>query len=134
LVLAGYFVTVFTLGVTLAVVFQLAHAVGEARFSALADGDPRVHKDFAAHQVESTVDFARDSSFWTWFTGGLNFQVVHHLFPKICHVHYPALSRIVEATCREYGVLYSAYKSFRAGLAAHYRWLREMGRAPAAAA
>ena len=63
-----------------------------------------------------------------WLLGGLNFQIEHHLFPQVCHVHYPAMSRIVEETCREYGVRYSAHPTFLAGLRSHYRWLERMGR------
>jgi linoleoyl-CoA desaturase len=59
--------------------------------------------------------------------GGLNFQVEHHLFPKICHVHYPELSKIVEDTCREFGIRYNEHKTLWAGLVSHYRWLRRMG-------
>jgi len=62
-----------------------------------------------------------------WLVGGLNFQIEHHLFPRISHVNYPALSTLVEQTCREFGVRYTAFKSFRAGLTSHFRWLRRMG-------
>ena len=75
----------------------------------------------------SSVDFARDSRTAAWLLGGLNFQIEHHLFPHICHVNYPAISGLVENTCREYGVHYTANPSFRAGVASHYRWLRRMG-------
>jgi linoleoyl-CoA desaturase len=62
-----------------------------------------------------------------WYLGGLNFQIEHHLFPHVCHIHYPALSGIVEETCREYGVRYAAHPTFWAGVASHVRWLRQMG-------
>ena len=80
--------------------------------------------------AQTTVDFARKSRVVTWLLGGLNFQIEHHLFPRICHVNYPAISKIVEDTCREFGVRYAAHKSFWAGLASHYRWLRHLGRPP----
>ena len=67
-----------------------------------------------------------------WLLGGLNFQIEHHLFPRICHTNYPAIAEIVEATCREYGVRYTQHESFLAGLASHYRWLRRMGQPEAA--
>ncbi len=79
------------------------------------------------HQVQSIVDFPRHSRVLAWLLGGLNFQIEHHLFPHICHVHYTALSRIVEEPCREFGVRYSVHSTFCAGLASHYRWLRRMG-------
>jgi linoleoyl-CoA desaturase len=122
-----------TLGVTLATVFQLAHAVGEVRFRAAADG--AVPSDWATHQVTSTVDFARGSRLCAWYLGGLNFQVVHHLFPTVSHVHYPDLAPIVEGCCRRHGVPYRAWDTLAAALGANVRWLRELGRpdVPAAA-
>jgi linoleoyl-CoA desaturase len=127
LVLPFAAVAIATLGVTLAVTFQLAHCVGEADFHDARSGRPV--GDWAAHQVTTTVDFARGNRLLGWYLGGLNFQVEHHLFPKVCHVHYPALSRIVEATCAAHGVRYTAQPSLRAAVAANVRWLREMGRA-----
>src|SRR6266516_402189 len=92
----------------------------------------RMDSAWAQHQVETTVDFARGSRLLSWLIGGLNFQVEHHLFPQICHVHYPALARLVEDTCREFGVRYAAHETLWAAVASHFRWLRRMGRAAAA--
>lgn len=126
-VLIFYVVVTAVLGVVLTVVFQLAHCVEEAEFpQPTADG--RMEDAWAIHQVQTTVDFSRKNRVLCWLLGGLNFQVVHHLFPTVCHVHYPALSRIVEETCREFGVRYSAHRSFLAGVASHFRWLRRLGR------
>jgi linoleoyl-CoA desaturase len=63
----------------------------------------------------------------SWLLGGLNFQIEHHLFPRICHVNYPAISNLVEQTCRDFGVRYAEHTSLRAGLLSHFRWLRRMG-------
>lgn len=128
-VLLFYFLTSFVQGVALSVVFQMAHCVEEAGFPLPQLESNRLDSAWAAHQVETTVDFARTNWLLSWFVGGLNFQIEHHLFPQICHVHYPALSRVVEETCREFGLRYAAHKSFRAGLASHFRWLRRMGAA-----
>jgi linoleoyl-CoA desaturase len=114
-----------TLGVTLAVVFQLAHCVGEAEFH--EPGRDTTPSDWAVHQVSTTVDFARHNRLLGWYLGGLNFQVEHHLFPKVCHVHYRALSEIVEETCATHGVRYRAQPTFRAAIVANMRWLRQMG-------
>ena len=73
------------------------------------------------------MDFARGSRAVAWLTGGLNFQIEHHLFPRLCHVNYPAISKLVEGTCREFGIKYTEHRSFRAGMASHFRWLRRMG-------
>jgi len=126
-VLLLYGVSSFVLGVVMAVVFQLAHCVDQAAFP-LPQGDTRrMDHSWAIHQVETTVDFARNSWMAAWLLGGLNFQIEHHLFPRICHVNYPGISRVVEETCREFGVRYAAHASVWAGLASHYRWLRRMG-------
>lgn len=126
-VLLYYVVFAVVAGLQLALVFQLAHAVEEAAFPAPGE-QGRMDKPWAIHQLETTANFSRNSRVITWLVGGLNFQVEHHLFPRICHVHYPAIAPVVEATCREYGMPYHANGSFGAGIASHYRWLRRMGR------
>jgi linoleoyl-CoA desaturase len=126
-VLLCYFTASFVQGVTLSVVFQLAHCVEGAAFPVPQSETGRMEAAWAAHQVETTVDFARGSPLLTWLIGGLNFQIEHHLFPRLCHVHYPALSPIVQATCAEFGLKYVAHDSLFAGIASHYRWLRRMG-------
>ncbi|HVI01295.1 MAG TPA: acyl-CoA desaturase [Enhygromyxa sp.] len=114
-------------GITLSVVFQLAHCVEEAEFiDPDAHGQPIV-LGFAEHQLATTIDFARDSKWLSWYVGGLNFQAVHHLFPRVCHLHYPAIAKIVEQTAAEHGVRYAATPTLRAALRSHYRWLRRMG-------
>jgi linoleoyl-CoA desaturase len=127
-VLVYYFVVAFVLGMVLSVVFQLAHCVEDAEFPLPRPDTGRIENAWAIHQVETTVDFARRSWLQAWLLGGLNFQIEHHLFPRICHINYPAIAKLVEATCREFGVKYTAHKTFWAGLASHFRWLRQMGR------
>ena len=130
-VLTVYAIAAFVSGVVLSVVFQLAHCVEEADFPVpvmQADGGERMETDWAVHQVQTTVDFARGNRALSWLLGGLNFQVEHHLFSKICHVHYPALSKVVEQTCREFGIRYAANKSLFSAIASHFRWLVLMGR------
>lgn len=125
-VLLCYAVVALVAGLQLALVFQLAHAVEEAAFPP-PSSPGHMDTPWAIHQLETTANFSRDNRVITWLVGGLNFQVEHHLFPRICHTHYPAISRVVEATCREYGVPYHVNRSFGAGIASHYRWLRRMG-------
>jgi len=130
-VLSTYALAAFVSGVALSIVFQLAHCVGEADFPlpvVSATGGERMETDWAVHQVQTTVDFARRNRVLSWLLGGLNFQIEHHLLSKICHVHYPALSKIVEQTCHDFGVRYAAHNSFFSALSSHYRWLVRMGR------
>jgi linoleoyl-CoA desaturase len=129
LVLGFYFFITAMMGVSMSIVFQLAHCVSEAEFPIPDPETLRLEEPWAIHQAETTVDFARSNRPLSWWVGGLNFQIEHHLFPQVCHTHYPALAPIVEQTCREYGVPYRAHPTFFAGLRSHYRWLRTMGRA-----
>jgi linoleoyl-CoA desaturase len=136
-VLTVYALAAFVSGVVLSVVFQLAHCVQEAAFpvpTTLANGGEQISTEWSVHQVQTTVDFSRKNPVLCWFLGGLNFQIEHHLFHKICHVHYPALSKVVEETCREFGVTYSAHRTFVGAVASHFKLLVEMGRPPVAAA
>ncbi len=123
-----YVISQFVAGTILSLVFQLAHCVEEAEFIIARNPDDHVEVDFAKLQLQSTVDFCPDSKWLNWYVGGLNFQAVHHLFPRISHVHYPALSPIVAQVCAEHGVEYKVSPSAWKLLGSHYRWLRRMGR------
>lgn len=131
-VLALYGIASFVQGVILSVVFQMAHCVEDADFPQPCAETGRIECTWAMHQVQTTVNFAPRTRLLTWFVGGLNFQIEHHLFPQICHVHYPALAKRVQETCREFAVKYRAYESLAAGVRSHYRWLRRMGQPVAA--
>ncbi len=122
-----FFIASFSQGVLLSVVFQLAHCVEEASFPMPEEGSQKIESAWAVHQVETTVDFARGGAIATWFTGGLNYQIEHHLFPQICHIHYPALSKIVEQTAAEYGVNYNSHPTVATAVRSHFNWLKRMG-------
>ena len=124
-----YLLVSLVLGNALAWVFQLAHCLEEADFLP-APGGQASPASWAEHQVATTVDFAPRNRLLSWFLGGLNFQVEHHLFPRVCHVHYPALAEIVESACRDHGLRYRCEPSFRSALAANLRWLRKLGAQP----
>ena len=113
-------------GATLSLVFQLAHALEENSFPNPSTDSREVEKEWAVHEVETTANFATGNRLATWYLGGLNFQIEHHLFPKVCHVHYPAISKIVRRTCEESSVPYVDYRSITAAVASHYRFLRTM--------
>ena len=127
-VIPTFLLTSFLQGVLLSVVFQLAHCVECAEFPMPSDASGRMENAWAVHQVETTVNFARHNRLVTWFTGGLNHQIEHHLFPQICHINYPALSGLLEQTCEEFGVRYSAHRTVFDAVSSHYRWLRKLGR------
>jgi linoleoyl-CoA desaturase len=83
--------------------------------------------EWAIHQVETTANFAPKNRFAAWYLGGLNFQIEHHLFPEICHMHYPKISKIVKETCRDFSIAYVSYPTVRSAIAGHYRFLRTLG-------
>jgi len=126
-VLLFYACSSIVVGVTLSVVFQMAHCIEEASFPVPVAGSQRVESGWVVHQLSTTADFARGNWLLTWYLGGLNFQVEHHLFPRVCHVHYPALSKVVEKACSDLGAPYVAHRGAFGALASHWRFLRRMG-------
>jgi len=131
-VLGLYGISVFVLGMTLSIAFQLAHCLEETTFADSCNEADPIRPGWAVRQIRSTADFARESRVLTWYLGGLNFQIEHHLFPRVCHVHYPALSRIVEHVCGKFGVRYFAHRRLSSALVSHYRLLRGQRRCRAA--
>lgn len=86
---------------------------------------------WAVHQLKTTINFSTKNKIVNWFTGGLNHQVEHHIFPHISHVHYGKIAEIVKATAKEFNLPYNEYKTTRKAIAAHFRYLRQMGMKPA---
>jgi linoleoyl-CoA desaturase len=127
-VLGLYVLTSFTLGTILTTMFQMAHCLEETEVHAATHEANTVEAGWAEHQVRTTANFAPRNRLLTWYLGGLNYQIEHHLFPKVCHVHYPAISPIVEATCKDFGIPYQVHPTFRAAVASHIRWLYRLGR------
>lgn len=125
--LIGYAIVSFVTGIVISVVFQLAHIVEHSSFPS-PDIDHKLKNNWDVHQLTTTVNFATKSKLVSWFVGGLNFQVEHHLFPKISHIHYPAISKIVRDTCREFGIPYNEYKTVADAIASHVRYLKVAGR------
>ena len=125
----GFFVASFILAFTIALTFQLAHCVEEASFTTIPEMAEAGRVEWARHQVETTVDFAPKSRLLAWYMGGLNFQIEHHLFTKVCHTHYPKLAPIVQEVCERHGVHYQVHRTLAGALNSHVRWLRRMGRA-----
>jgi linoleoyl-CoA desaturase len=127
-VLVFHGVAAFTLGATLGTVFQLAHCTSEATFAKAPMAGNKIENEWAVHQLETCVDFAPKSRLVTWFVGGLNYQVEHHLFPKVCHLHYPALARVVAEVAGRHGLRHRSHATFAGAIASHFKHLHLMGR------
>jgi linoleoyl-CoA desaturase len=121
---------IFTLvaGFVLSLVFQLAHTVEHTAFPVADPVTGKMEDEWAIHQLRTTANFATKNKLITWLVGGLNFQIEHHLFPKISHVHYPALREIVKKICEERGIHYIEFRNLRFAIASHVIFLKQMGR------
>jgi linoleoyl-CoA desaturase len=116
------------MGLTLALVFQLAHVVEHTEFESAAGEEKVIENEWAIHQVKTTANFAPSDRFISWFVGGLNYQVEHHLFPRVSHVHYPRISRIVKETCNKHNIPYNEYSTMSAAVASHFRMMKTLGK------
>ena len=126
-VIIGFVAMHVVAGITLALVFQMAHVVEGPEFNAPAE-DGSLENSWAIHQVKTTANFASNSYLTHFFTGGLNFQIEHHLFPKVCHIHYKEISKIVKETSAKYSLPYHENRTFLSGLVSHVRMLKKLGR------
>jgi linoleoyl-CoA desaturase len=87
----------------------------------------KIEKEWAIHQISTTANFATKSRLASWFLGGLNFQVEHHLFPGISHVHYPQINKIIKETCKEFNVTYLEHRTIARAFISHLVHLRKLG-------
>jgi linoleoyl-CoA desaturase len=129
-VLIGFLVMHYIAGFILAIIFQPAHVIDGTDYP-LPDSEGRMDNAWAIHQMHTTTNFANNNRILSWYVGGLNFQVEHHLFPGVCHVHYRKISKIVEETAKEFGVPYKAEPTFIGALRGHARLLKQLGVKPA---
>lgn len=127
--LVGFLIISMVAGFVLSVVFQLAHTVEETTFPVPLGDINTIENEWAIHQVQTTANFATKNRLISWLVGGLNFQIEHHLFPKVSHIHYPAISKIIKQTCAEYGIKYIEFPKMRHAIASHAMHLKKMGRA-----
>lgn len=126
--LVAFLVITLVAGLVLSLVFQLAHTVEHTAFPVANVDTNKLEDEWAVHQIRTTANFATRNKVVSWLVGGLNFQIEHHLFPKISHVHYPAISKIIRQACQEYGIHYIEYPKVRYAVASHVAFLRQMGR------
>lgn len=123
--LLGYGIVCATAGFLLGITFYLAHCVDNAFEFPLPD-NKEIKKSWARHQMETTSNFAMSNKFITWFCGGLNYQVEHHLFPEICSIHYNKISKIVQKVSKDHNVPYKYYSGLWPAVKAHYTVLKKL--------
>lgn len=128
-VFVGFFAMHFVAGFILAIIFQPAHVV-EGTAYPVADENGTLENTWAIHQMHTTTNFGHRHRLFSWYVGGLNYQVEHHLFPTICHVHYRNIAPIVEQTAKEFGVPYKSKDTFLDAVVAHAKLMKELGKKP----
>ncbi|NJN27452.1 MAG: acyl-CoA desaturase [Cyclobacteriaceae bacterium] len=128
-VLLGIILMHYIAGFILAIIFQPAHVIEGTTFP-LPDGQNMLENNWAVHQLHTTTNFGQKSRLFSWYVGGLNYQIEHHLFPNICHVHYRKISGIVKSTALEFNLPYKSVRTFANALVGHMRLLRQLGMKP----
>jgi len=124
----GFLTYALVSGFILSIVFQLAHTIEETSFPVAEQPANRMEDEWALHQLKTTANFATKNKFITWWVGGLNFQIEHHLFPKVSHIHYPTISKIIRETCQELGAPYIEHPKMYMAIASHVSHLKKLGR------
>lgn len=124
--LIGFLTMHLTAGLILGVIFQLAHVVEETEHP-MYDDQGHIESAWMVHEMVTTSNFARRNKLLSWYIGGLNYQIEHHLFPRICSVHYPQISPIVKEVAQKYGIPYNEHDTFAIAVGSHYRTLKRFG-------
>ncbi|PRY55569.1 linoleoyl-CoA desaturase [Arcticibacter pallidicorallinus] len=125
--LIGFLVLHLAQGLTMGLIFQLAHVVEGTDFPS-PNSQGNIEEAWAEHQMRTTANFATNSKLAAFFLGGLNRQIEHHLFPNICHIHYGPISRIVKQTAQEFNIPYIESPTFASALKSHLVMLRRFGK------
>jgi linoleoyl-CoA desaturase len=125
--LIGFLVYTSFSGLILSLVFQLAHVIEETSFPEPEIPGNKMNDEWAVHQLKTTANFATKNRFITWWVGGLNFQIEHHLFPRISHIHYPSINSIIRQVCIEMGLPYIEHATMQRAIASHIAHLKRMG-------
>jgi len=125
-ILLGFLIMHMVCGLILTVIFQLAHVV-ENTSHPMPNDEGNLENAWMIHQLYTTANFAKNNRLLNWYAGGLNYQVEHHLFPSICHIHYPKISNIVKNTAQEFGLPYQENQSFLGAIYSHFKMLKALG-------
>jgi linoleoyl-CoA desaturase len=129
LIVGSFLLMHFMTGILISMVFQVAHVIPETEYP-LPQENNNIETDWHIHQLQTTANFLPNNPLLTWLIGGLNYQVEHHLFPNICHVHYRKISKIVKQTAEEYQLPYLVHRTFFSATQAHVKMLAQLGKEP----
>jgi linoleoyl-CoA desaturase len=132
IVLTFYLAISWTVGLLLATMFQLAHCAQLAEFPAIDTA--RRGPDFIAHQLRTTVDVHCRTKLGAralhWLMGGLDYQIEHHLAPRLPHTVYPLVAKRLRRACTECHLTLHSHATPWQAVRSHARWLKAMGARP----
>lgn len=126
-IIIGFVAMHFTAGMIMSTIFQMAHVV-EGAEQPLPDAQGIIHMEWTVHQLHTTSDFAQNNALLNWYAGGLNYQIEHHLFQHISHIHFQQIAPIVRELTTKYGIPYNVKPSFESALNSHVQRLKDLGR------
>lgn len=129
-IILGFFAMHYTAGLILSLVFQLAHVIEDTKMPLPKMAPDKMEYSWAIHQLFTTANFSPKNRFVNWYVGGLNFQIEHHIFPHISHIHYKKIATILKKTAAEFNLPYNEYKSTRSAVFSHFKYLKKMGVKP----
>ncbi|MEO6132498.1 MAG: acyl-CoA desaturase [Saprospiraceae bacterium] len=128
--LIGFCIVHFIMGLSLTIIFQLAHLVENTHFEEAEKDVKQISSEWAVHQVVTTSNFATDNKILSWCAGGLNFQIEHHLFPFVSHIHYPAISEMIRNECSRHNLPYHCYPTLGKAFISHIHFMKKLGMKP----
>src|SRR6266498_1904342 len=126
--IVGFIICAVVAGFILSIVFQLAHTVEHTAFPVADEGTGKIEDEWAIHQLKTTANFATRNRIISWFVGGLNFQIEHHLFPRISHIHYPVISKIVKEHCEKFNLPYHSFPNLQKAISSHVKLMKQLGK------
>lgn len=110
-VIVAFFVMHFVVSVFLTFTFFISHHIQEISYVRANEDTHVIENSWLSHQINTTIDFHPKSYIAHFIFGGFNTHIAHHIFPEICHIHYPTLTQIIKETLEENKVGHW-YKSF----------------------
>uniref|UniRef100_A0A7N9AYN5 acyl-CoA (8-3)-desaturase n=1 Tax=Mastacembelus armatus TaxID=205130 RepID=A0A7N9AYN5_9TELE len=90
------------------------------------DIDYEKHQDWLSMQLQATCNIEQ-SFFNDWFSGHLNFQIEHHLFPTMPRHNYHRVAPQVHELCKKHGIPYEVKTLWRVFIFIFFSSLRTSG-------
>lgn len=121
-VLISFVIMHLLLSLFLTLTFFISHHVMETQYYEVENN--KLNISWVEQQIASTLDFHAESKVANFFFGGFNAHVAHHLFPEVCHIHYPVLTKLIKESLNNHKVKYKSL-SFGRAISSHFSLLKD---------